>query len=480
MMDYHSGCLAGHFSGPRLYQTLARKWWWKCMYRDALEYAESCPQCAIVKGTGRKNKPPLHPIPTERPFQIVGVDIMELPVTTRGNKYVVVFQDLFTKWPMVYPTSNQKAETIARLIVEEIVPFFGVPEALLSDRGTNLLSHLMKDICKLLGIKKLNTTAHHPECDGAVERFNRTLKTMLRKQAARHGAQWDQYIHGVVWAYRNTPHSSTKEKPSYLLFGMDCRSPTEAALLPPKSIRATKISDYREELVTTLSSARALALKFNRKSQQQYKHQHDKKATTPKFCIGDWVLVYFPQDETGKDRKLSHPWHGPYRIISRDDLDVTVKKIYFPDDSQIQIHQSRVQMCPELFPQGFYWYGKRRHGPGRPSKKVQKKLTEINANLEQSLSNADSQPSEITFTETKTASTETADDNQLVNHNQLNNQSADISDDPSPVSTCEYPQGPRRTSRRAKKGKQKDIQPVNHRYNLRSRKETKSLETGLE
>ena len=221
-------------------------------------------------------------------------------------------------------------------------------------------------------------------------------------------------------------------------------------------------------MVTTLSSARALALKFNRKSQQQYKHQHDKKATTPKFCISDWVLVYFPQDETGKDRKLSHPWHGPYRIISRDDPDVIVKKIYFPDDPQIQIHQSRVQMYPELFPQGFYWYGKRRHGPGRPSKKVQKNLTEINANLEQSLSNADSQASEITFTETKTASTETADDNQLVNHNQLNNQSADISDDPSPVSTCEYPQGPRRTSRRAKKGKQKDIQPVNHRYNLRS------------
>ena len=134
-MDYHSGCLAGHFSGPRLYKTLASKWWWKCMYRDALEYAKDCPQCAIVKGTGRKQKPPLHPIPTERPFQIVGVDIMELPVTTRGNKHVVIFQDLFTKWLMVYPTSDQKAERIARLLVEEIVPFFGVPEALLSDRG---------------------------------------------------------------------------------------------------------------------------------------------------------------------------------------------------------------------------------------------------------------------------------------------------------------------------------------------------------
>ena len=89
---------------------------------------------------------------------------------------------------------------------------------------------------------------------------------MLRKQAAKYGAQWDQYIHGVVWTCQNTPHSSTG-KPSYLLFGMDCCTPTEAALLPPKPLRTTEISDYREEMVMTLPSARALVLKSNQKSQ---------------------------------------------------------------------------------------------------------------------------------------------------------------------------------------------------------------------
>ncbi|MBA4719385.1 MAG: transposase family protein, partial [Nitrosopumilus sp.] len=99
-------------------------------------------------------------------------------------KHVVVFQDLFTKWPMVFPVPDQKSERIARLLCEEIVPLFGVPEALLSDRGTNLLSHLMLDVCALLGTTKLNTTAYHPQCDGMVERFNRTLKAMLRKRVA--------------------------------------------------------------------------------------------------------------------------------------------------------------------------------------------------------------------------------------------------------------------------------------------------------
>ena len=124
---------------------------------------------------------------------------------------MVVFQDLFTKRPMVFPTPDQKTERIACLLVEEIVPCFGVPEAILSDRGTNLLSFLMKDICRLLGIEKLDTTASHPQCNGVIERFNRTLKSMLRKQAAKFGMQWDKYLSGVLWAYRNTPHSTTGE-----------------------------------------------------------------------------------------------------------------------------------------------------------------------------------------------------------------------------------------------------------------------------
>ena len=211
MQEYHDGRLAGHFSGPKLYKTLVQSWWWPQMYCDTIDYANSCTQCAVVQGTGRRQKPPLHPIITERPFQIVGEDTMELPITSRGNRYVIVLQDLFTKWPMVFPTPDQKAARIAQLLVEEIIPIFGVPEALLSDRGTNLLSFLMKDICKIMGIEKLNTTASYPQFNGAVEMLNRTLKTMLRKHAAKFGLQWDQYLSSVLWAFCNTPHSSVGE-----------------------------------------------------------------------------------------------------------------------------------------------------------------------------------------------------------------------------------------------------------------------------
>ena len=107
-----------------------------------------------------------------------------------------------------------------------------------------------------MGTTKLNPTAYHPQCDSMVECLNRTLKGMLRKHAAKFGVQWDRYLSGVLWAYRNTPHEATKEKPSYLLFGTDCRSPTEAAFLPIEPVEYTDIAEYKEEIVLSLSSAR--------------------------------------------------------------------------------------------------------------------------------------------------------------------------------------------------------------------------------
>ena len=227
--------------------TVCRRWWWPTIYRD-MEFCKNCPDCALVSGAGRKYKPPFHPIPVQRPFQIFGVDIMELPVTDEGNRYVIVFQDFLTKWPLVFPSPDQKAIRIARLVAEEVVPMFGVPESLLSDRGTNLLANVMMDVCSLLGITKLNTTAYHPQCNGMVERMNRTLKAMLRKHAVKFGPQWDKFLPGVLWAYHNAPHETTKEKPSFLMFGLDLRSPTEAALLPDSTLEPSDVSDYREEL----------------------------------------------------------------------------------------------------------------------------------------------------------------------------------------------------------------------------------------
>jgi len=91
---------------------------------------------------------------------------------------------------------------------------------------------------------------------------------MLQKHADKYGEQWDRHLPGVLWAYRNTPHESTKEKPSFLLFGFDCRSPTEAVMLPPSPMAVVDITDYRKELTESLVHARELAAKVIQKPQK--------------------------------------------------------------------------------------------------------------------------------------------------------------------------------------------------------------------
>ena len=151
------------------------------MRKDIACWCRACLSCAS-RSVGSPVRPPLTPIPVGGPFDRVGVDVLQLPKTKRGNRYTVVFMDYLSKWPEVFATPDQTAPTIiAKLLVEEIISRHGVPRQLLSDRGPAFLSKLLLAVCDCMGIRKVNTSAYHPQSDGLVERFNRTLTDMLAK-----------------------------------------------------------------------------------------------------------------------------------------------------------------------------------------------------------------------------------------------------------------------------------------------------------
>ena len=182
------------------------------------------------------------------------------------------------------------------------------------------------------------------DCD-ADHSGNRSLEkkeaSQLCKRVTRFGAQWDKDLSAILWAYWNMPHETTGKKPSFLLFGWGCRLPTEAVLLPAEDVTPTSVSDFREELILNLSLARKSALESIRRSQTRYKKYYNQM--TDQYKIGDWVLIRFPNEETRKRRKLSHPWHSAYWITSCNDTNVTVVKIYFPREDAIQVHQARIK-----------------------------------------------------------------------------------------------------------------------------------------
>ena len=94
-----------------------------------------------------------------------------------------------------------------------------------------------------------------------------------------------------------------------------------------------------------------------RTAQARYKKIYGRSSRETDYKNGDWVLVKFTQEETGRMRKLSRPWQSPYRVVDQHDPDVTVVKVYSPQDGQIQVHQNRVTPCPPELPSGFFWYG---------------------------------------------------------------------------------------------------------------------------
>ena len=285
------------------------------------------------------------------------------------NKHVVVFQDMLTEWPMVFPVPDQKTERLEKLLCEEVVLMFGVPEALLSDRGANLLSHLTQDVCSILGIKKLNMTPYHPECDGMMECFNRTLKTMLRKRAAQFGSSgMSIYLHscGHIEMHRMIQLVSSR----LLLFGWDCRSPTEASLLLVSE-------DVLPSPITERSSFSHCLQPGRQHWTASAKHREGTsfitigKPTITSIKLESGFSFAYPSDESGRLRKLSWPWHGPYRVTPCNDTNITATKVYFPMDHPIHVHQTRVKPCPVGFTAGYFWYGGKRHGSGCPPRWVE-------------------------------------------------------------------------------------------------------------
>ncbi|GBM29862.1 Retrovirus-related Pol polyprotein from transposon 412 [Araneus ventricosus] len=140
----------------------------------------------------------------------MSLDILgPFPVTTKGNRYVLVLMDYFTKWPEAIPIPDQEASTVAEELVRSRISGYGVPMILHSDQSTNFNSALFTELCKILGILKTRTTALQSESDGMVERFNRTILNHLSLFVSRSQTDWDTHLTLFLLAYRSAEHEVT-------------------------------------------------------------------------------------------------------------------------------------------------------------------------------------------------------------------------------------------------------------------------------
>ena len=218
-------------------------------------YCATCAICCTRKSAAPKRKAGLQTIQAGYPLQIVCVDIMgPLPETDQGSKYVLVAVDYFTRWVEAYGIPNQEAMTVARKLVDEMFCRFSPPEQLHSDQGRQFESALVKEICNILGVKKTHTTPYHPQGNGMVERFNRTLLDMLSTTVGKHPSNWEQNIRRVCLAYNSSVHASTGFSPFFLMFGRQVKLPVDL-MYGSSKIEEVPVQEYVQKLKEDLQSS---------------------------------------------------------------------------------------------------------------------------------------------------------------------------------------------------------------------------------
>ena len=191
-----------------------------------------------------------------------------------------------------------------------------IPEEVLTDQRTQFKSECMQEASRLLSIKCLTSTPYHPICNGLVERWNRTLKSMLKKLCQDQPKQWHRLINPVLFAYREVPQKSTGFSPFQLLYGRSVRGPgTILKVLWTKEVNIPEVKssyEYVTELQENLEDSLKLAQEELEKSQKRYKRHYDRKAKPRRLELGDRALILLPTDSN----KVLMQWRGPYTVES--------------------------------------------------------------------------------------------------------------------------------------------------------------------
>ena len=272
------------------------------MLQDIDQYCRECTICQVSKSSSPQ-KAPLQNIPIGKPWEMVAVDILQVPISSRNNQYLLVIQDYFTKWAEAIPIPDQSARRITKELIT-VFSHYGLPDILHSDQGRNFESSILRQTLEAFGVKKTRTTAYHPQGDGMVERFNRSLLQLLRAYV-EHQTDWEQYLPYVLFAYRSAIHTSTGVSPFELMFG---RPPVQH---PLPSATAYDAVSYQSKLRSTLSRLYDFVETHLAQAAQKQKSTYDHHAVQRSFTVGEQVWLSSPTAG-----KLDPKWEGKWRIQS--------------------------------------------------------------------------------------------------------------------------------------------------------------------
>ena len=332
---------AGHLGIGKTLSKVRQRFYWPGLQEGTRTYVAGCEICMKRKGPTKTKQAPMQIVRSGYPMERIAIDILgELPETEQGNRYIVVIGDCFTKWTECFPLPNMEASTVAKTLVEEVITRFGIPRKIHSDQGRQFELKLFQEMCQLLNIEKTRTTPYHPESDGMVERFNRTLTAMLSAYVNENHRNWDEQIPYVLMAYRSVEHETT----GMLMLGREVSTPLDLLYEMPSGIKPIPDHEWVWVLRERLEIAHSIVRDNTGKAIKRQKQIHDKRNSYEQFEIGGDVYVLFPVKKAGTSSKLTSYWRGPYKILGK--VSEVLYKVNCGPGVIVQvIHCDRIRKC---------------------------------------------------------------------------------------------------------------------------------------
>lgn len=333
---YHRSLLGGHTGVERMKNTIRRYFQWPNMTKDIRNFIKNCSVCEKSKINSHTRNPIQISSTATYPFEKVYIDLVGpiTPTSIDNYKYILTCNCDLTKFAIATPIYDASALTTAQAFVHHVILKYGIPKMVVSDNGTNFISDTMKQVSKLLKMKRVLTTPYHPQSN-QVERFHRSLSSYLKAYVQNEKENWSHYLDYALFVYNNTFNSTTGFAPFELIYGHANEIPCE---ITGRRIPVYNYQNYVNELRNKLHSMHQLAAENILKRKDENKRYHDSrtKANLLKLNRNDLVLVLKPKREF----KFDHPYDGPYRVENvLSPVVVTIRK----GNRAMKIHTDRLK-----------------------------------------------------------------------------------------------------------------------------------------
>ncbi len=304
----------GHLGTKKVRAVVGRKFTWPNVARDCEDYCCSCLRCGKAnKASHPKATLVERPILSE-PFESVALDIVgPLPKGKGGARYILTMICLASKWPDAVALKSITAKSVAEGCVE-MFSRTGLPLRILTDQGRQFVSQLMKEVCSLCGIDRVQSTPYHPQTNGALERLHGTLKPILTK-ARNQGLDWVSFLPMALFALRQVPSADLGYSPHELVYGRQMRGPLDLlyAGWVDDTFRQVGVSQWVGELQDKLAVIHDCVHVRGSLSRQIRQKLHNRGKVERSLDIGDKVLLRIP----GMVNVLEESWEGPFVVKER-------------------------------------------------------------------------------------------------------------------------------------------------------------------